>query len=244
MSLWRKGIEKTKELKRSGELAKKRDELLRTFPAVQAGWDKEDSGPVLDAAKILSVVTLMENRERILEAKETLKKALWKRDGIRENFQRQIDEINTEIEALTAPVIFEKVAEWQNDLFLLRSKKIVESTERWSNPETGRRVRYKSNLLVIEQAKEKLSNAIGKLREMRLEPLSKINEFITTMEAELQAIDFTIMGKEQEVSEWQYQDIASSPEVTVYTTAKLISGPRIGQERIEKDFNLPVRETK
>jgi hypothetical protein len=244
MSLWNRGIERSKEVKRSEELAKKRDELMRTFPSIQQAWEKEDSGPVRQAAQELSIVDRMESREKILEAKETLKKAIWTRDGIREGFQRQIDQLNTEIETLADPVIIEKVAEWQNGLFLLRSKKIVESTERWSNPETGRRVRYKSNLLVIEQAKEKLSNAIGKLREMKLGPLSKIHEFITTMEAELQAIDFTIMGKEQEASEWQYQDIASSPEVTVYTTARLIPGSRIGQDRIEKDFNLPIRETK
>ena len=176
------------------------------------------------AAQELSIVDRMENRDRILQAKETLKKAIWKRDGIREGFQHQIDELNQEIETLSGPVIFEKVGEWQNDLFLLRSKKIVESTERWSNPETGRRVRYKSNLLVIDQAKEKLSNAIGKLREMRLEPLSKIHEFITMMETGLQGIDFTIMGKEQEVSEWQYQDIASEPGLKKFEIARLEPG--------------------
>ncbi len=233
MSLWRRGIEQTKNIGKSNELVKKRSELLKTFPEVQKKWDEQDK-VVLRMAGELSVAQYTENRDRILQAKENLKQSLWKRDAPREQFQREIDKLNGEIEGLNASTIFEKSEAWRKDLSLLRSKKVVESIERRNHPELGWRVKYRSNLAVVDEAKIKLSAAFGELGGMRLSPLSEIHEFIKRTETELQRIDFSIMGDEREVPEWQYHEISSQPGLVIFETGRL--------ER-DKGKNLIVQKT-
>ena len=244
MSLWQRGIERSKEVKRSEELCKKRDELLKKWPGTMEAWEKEDSGPVRKAAEELSIVLLMQNRERILAARETLKQALWKRDGLRETLDHQINALNGEIESLNSPVIFEKASEWQKDVSLLRDKKIIEKVKERATVDAGRMIMYRSNFRAIAMAKEKLVGAISQLRGMRQAPLSEIQEFIKKMEAEFLGIDFSALEESEEISERRFEEYCSSPEVTIYTTARLIPGSRPGQDRIEKNYDLPVKEFK
>ena len=238
MGLWNRGIERSKEVKRSEELCKKRGELLKKWPAINEAWEKEDSGPVRHAAQELSIVDRMENRERILEAKETLKKALWKRDTIKENFQHQMDELNGEIEALNSPVIFEKASEWQKDMSLLRDKKVIEKVKERATVDAGREITYKSNFGTIAAAKEKLVGAISQLRGMRQAPFSEVQSFIKKTEGEFLEIDFTVLTESEEVTERFFEELCSQPEVKIYTTAHMEGN------RIVKDYNLPVKEFK
>jgi hypothetical protein len=243
MSLWSRGPERKREIKRSDELCKRRDEVSKKWPAIMEAWNKEDEASVRKAATELSITLLMQNPTRLLEARESLKQTLWKRDAPREAYDRQITELNAEIEALNVPVIFEKASTWQADLSALRTKKIVEATERWSNPELGRRVRYKSNFAVIVVAKERLSSAIRELREMRTKSLTEVFEFIKTTELALQSIDFTLLGDETEVSEARFVEISAEPEVRVSTTGFFLSDAK-GNTTISKNYDLPVKEFK
>ncbi len=219
MSLWSKGIERTKDIKKSDELVKKWSELLKTFPEVQKKWGEQDK-VVLRMAGELSVAQYTANRDRILESKENLRQSIWKRDAPREQFQREIDKLNGEIESLNASIIFEKCEAWRKDLSLLRSKKSVQMIERrWT--EKCYLIRFKSNLAVLDGAREKLSNALSELRGMRWANLGEILEFVKRIETELQRIDFTIMGEEQEVSEWKYQEISSQPGLTIFETGRM-----------------------
>jgi len=238
MSLWNRGIERSKEVKRSEELCKKRAELLKKWPAINEAWEKEDSGPVRATAQELAICNLMENRERILEVKETLKKALWKRDGLRETLDHQINELNGEIESLNSPVIFEKANEWQNDLSLLRDKKVIEKVKERATVDAGRMITYKSNFATIAATKERVISAISELRGMRQAPLSEVQSFIKKTEGELLGIDFSTLKEESEVSERRFEEFCSQPEVMVYTTAHMVG------DRIVKDYNLPVKEFK
>jgi hypothetical protein len=223
MSLWKRGIEKGENILKSDELVKKRSELIKMFPEVQKKWEEQDK-VVLQMAGELSVAQYAQNFNRLQKARENLKKSLWARDGAREEFQREIDRLNTEIESLNISTIFEKSEAWRKDLSLLRSKKSVEKIKRLWHPEKGYRIRYRSNLAVIEKAKERLSGAIFTLREMRWSGLGEILEFIKKIETELQMIDFAIMGDEKEVSEWRYLDIVSEPGLKKFEIARLEPG--------------------
>jgi hypothetical protein len=244
MSLWNRGIEKTKDMKKSDELVKKRDEHTKKWTGgLRKEWEEADQA-VLKMAEQMSVAQYTQNPDRILEAKEDLKQAIWKRDGIREGFQRQCDELGAAIEVLSRPMIFSTAKEWSDDLVSLRNKKIVEQVSTRWDPEKGKKITFKSNFAAINRARETLSESIGKLRSMQWEGLSVVNEFIQKTETTLKAIDFAVLVEAEEVPEWKYHEIIASPEVTVYTTARLIPGFRLGQDRIEKNFDLPRKEDK
>lgn len=235
--LWKKGTEQTKEIAKSEELVKKRGALLKKWPSVNEQWNKEDAGPVRKAAEELSIVLLMQNPSRILEAREVLKLALWKRDGLKEMLQREIDALNGEIESLNSPVIFEKANEWQKSLSSLKEKKIIEKVEVRETISAGRMVVYRSNFRTITATKEKLLSAISELRGMAHSPLSEIHFFIKRTEEELLRTDFTDLKEEAEVSERTFGELCSHPEVAVYpmgTTYTLVGNP--GSERIAKTF--------
>ena len=241
MSLWNRGIERSEEVKRSEALCKKRGELAKQWPAINESWNREDSGAVREAASELSIVLLMENPERILTARETLKQALWKRDGIRGNLDHQINEVNGEIESLNSPVIFEKAKEWQHDLCSLRDKKVISKIKTRQTVDAGVMVIYKSNFATIAATKEKLAGAISQLREMKQAPLSEVLSFIKKMEDEFLRIDFSDLKEEEECGERKFEELCSGPEVKVYITGRFFTNAK-GQTKISKDYNLPIRE--
>ena len=244
MSLWKRGIERGKDVKKSEELAKKRDECVRKFPAIMEAWEKEDATVVRRAAEELTVVLQMENPAEILEARKTLQQALWKRDTPKEKLQREIDRLGGEIEVLNSPLILEKATEWGRDVILSKEKKIIEKVGERATLDSGRQITFKSNFGTIAMAKERLIEAISRLRGMRQAPLSEIQEFIKKIEAEFLGIDFSVLTESKEVSERKFEEYCSQPEVTIYTTARLVPGSRPGQDKIEKDYNLPVKEFK
>lgn len=224
MSLWKKGVQQTRETAKSDELVRKRGELEKKYPEMMKKWEEQDA-EVLKMASEMSVAQYTANPARILQARENLKQSIWRRDAIREGFQHQSDELNGAIEALTRPTIFSTVKEWTDDLLSLKDKKIVEPVStRWAHEE-GKKITFKSNIAAIVRAKEILSESIAKLRSMQWEGLSAVTQFIQKTESILKGIDFDTLIEGEEVSEWRYQEIISEPEVKVYpigTTFQLI----------------------
>jgi hypothetical protein len=227
MGLFTKGVNaESKEVKLSAELCKKRDALAATWPQVQAKWSKVDDDEVMPAAQRLSVASFTQNAERIMEARESLRKAVWSRDGIKSDFQRSMDELNAEIEMLSGPVISAKSLEWQTELSGLRGHKIVETVERFADMRKERTpvmVKYRSNFATISEAKEILGPAIRELREMRQKPLSLVHAFIEKVETKLRGLDLDALAESKEpVSESTYAQIIAAPDVQVQRNTKAV----------------------
>lgn len=244
MSLWKKGVERTKDVKKSEELVTERDKLAAKWPAIEAAWNKEDETTVRKAAIELNTVLLMENPQRIIQARKALREAIWKRDTDRDKFQAEISQLNSEIEMLNSPVIFEKAGEWTSDLHELRNKRLIEMVEFWYSPELGKRIKYRSNFSAISEAREKLFTAISKLRLMRQDSLESIHRNIQTVESEVKRIDFTaLVEADKNVSAWRYDELRNEPGVKTYTTARL-EQPKPGITKIVKNYDLPQKEAK
>ena len=207
-----------KEVKLSAELAKKRDALAQKWPAIQEAWNQIDEKEVLPLAAALSVAMFSQNRERITEAREALKRAIWERDDIKAGYERELSELNGEIEVMSGPVIFAKCAEWQNDLSGLRKRRAVEVDERFtdvSKETMPAMIKYRANFQAIRAAKLALLDAIRELRGMRDRPLSEVHAFIEATEAKLKAMDLTVLTEEGPITERRYAEIIAEPEMIV-----------------------------
>lgn len=243
MGLWKKSNERLPEVERSAKICEERDALMLKFPGIMKEWNAADK-PVLEAAKELSVISLTENPEKIVDAKQVLRLAIWARDGIKSDFQRKLDELNGQIEELNVGTINEKCQEWRESLMQLRDKKIIEKVKTRQTVDAGDMITYKSNFGTITAAKEQLILAISNLRSMRQSPLGEVHSFIKKTESSLSGVDFSALKEEPEVTEQTFSELCLSPEVTIYTTAQLLPGPPPGQYRIVKNYDLPVREMK
>ena len=241
MSLWKKSNEKSADVERSAKLCKEREVHMLKFPGTMKAWNEEDL-KVLKLAQEFAGIGLTENSERIIEARQVLQRAIWGRDGLKSDFQRKIDELDAQIEGLNSDAINEKCTEWRDSLSSLRDKKIIEKVNTRPTLDAGRMITYKSNFRTIAATKERVTSAISELRGMRQAPLSEVHTFIKKIETELSGTDFDAMKEEAEVTERTFDELCSRPEVTIYTTAQLIPGSRPGQERIQKNFDLPTKE--
>lgn len=224
MSLWKRTDEKAKDVVESDALCKKRDKLAAKWPEVQAEWEKIDKERVVPAAAAVSVAQVGQNLEKLIEAREIFKRATWDRDGGKSKFRRDLEDLNSEIEVLNAPVIAEKSIEWQAALGELRSKKVVTGSTKHRNmadDRMPRMVNYRSNLETLATAKTQLLEAIRVLRDMRTHPLSEVHAFIEKVETQMKQLDFSEMKESlAPVSESRYIEIISNPEVQ-----KLDTGP-------------------
>lgn len=238
MSIWKKSTQRSKEVEASEQLVQRRDEHLKKMPEMLREWKAVDSGPVWKAAEILSVAVMTGNHDRIYQARESLKQAIWKRDGIKGDFDRILGELNAEIQVLNDPVIFEKREEWSKSLLEVKKKKIIEKIEGRTNIEKGRReVRFRSNLQTIARGEKKLVEAMSALMAMRTDSLSKVLQFVEEVETEAAKIDF---GKLEEAKDWipelNFYELAQLPGTNIQEGAWILSG------RVAKDFNLPFRK--
>lgn len=215
-SLWERNTLRARDLKASERLCKTRDELVENFPKMKMEWERIDADEVLPAAETLGAALHTENGERILAAREVLKKAIWKRDGLKEDYQRKLEELSCEIEILSGPIIAAKCTAWQTDLAALRGQKIVECVERFADmrkEHTPQMVKYRSNFQTIEDAKNTLTAAIRTLREMRSRPLAEIHQYIEATEQKLKKLDFGVLAEAKEpVTETAYASIIEQQE--------------------------------
>ena len=219
MSLFGKTSPNEKEIKRSEELVKKKIALEAKFPEIEKTWNDQDTQFVRPGAEELAIVSLTGNRDAILEAREILKQAKWKRDAPREAHQREMEKISGEIEELNTGAINEKGTEWRNSIRELRDKKIVEIIEKRHTVDSGIRIIYRSNFEIFATARKRLLTAISTLAAMRLSSLGAIYQFIEKTESELGALDFTTLKTEkEEVTEAYFEEITASPDVQVIQT--------------------------
>jgi hypothetical protein len=159
------------------------------------------------------------NQQKILECREALSKAIWKRDALRNDFSRRLDELKADLETLTVPVIADKAEKWQKDLSALQGQRLVEQIETFrdkGNDKLPKLVRFKSNFAVINEAREALTAAIRELRAMRTRPLPEIWTFIEAQEARLRLFDFGVLVEAaQPVPESTFAQLAEGPEMLI-----------------------------
>ncbi len=219
MSFWKRESNQSKAVQTSEQLVKKRSALEAKWPQVEAEWNKIDEQEVLPAAAKLSVALLAENPDRLISAREALKQALWKRDGVNGAYQRAVSELNGELEVLNAPVIAETIRRWHGELNALGGERVVEIDEKLIDLVDDRMpksFRLRSNLAAITEAREALLDAIRTLKEMNLRSLSEVSSFIEAIEARMQKMDLTKLATAAEaISEAAFHDIISRPDVEV-----------------------------
>jgi hypothetical protein len=217
MNLWKRTDAKSRAVVESAALCKRRDEHEATWLEADKKWHEVDQQQVLPAAAVLATALNTANHDRILAAREILKRHIWERDAHRADFQRQLSEMNGEIEALSAPVIAEKCTEWTAALSELRSKKAYEGGAKsrdMADERLPRMVTFSSNFETIIEAREGLLSAIRTLRDMRQRPLSEIHAFIERTEAAMRKFDFGIMKESKTpVSERAYLEQIAGPEI-------------------------------
>ena len=219
MGLWGKNSATEKDIQTSETLCKKRDALQKKWPQVEADWNKIDADEVLPAAERLSVAGLTANLDRVIEARKNLQLAIWKRNGLKDDFGRAMGELNAEIEMLNADIIFSKLQEWQEELSGLRFQKIVEKVDEFTDMASANvthQVKIRSNFDVIAAAKKGLLEAIPVLRDMRTEPLSAVRRFIQETEAKLSKLDLTILKEMNDfMPESRYLELIKQPDMIV-----------------------------
>lgn len=218
MTLWRRIDSKAKDVVESERLCKKRDALEKKAPEVEAAYRKVDEERVLPAAAAAACAGYTQNPERVLEAREVLKQAIWSRDGIKAAYQRELAELNAEVEMLNGPTIAERVTQWQAALAELRTKKAIEVDRRYrdmSSEKLPSMVKVSSNFAILAMAKEGLLGAIKTLRCMSMRPLSEVNAFIEATETKMRALDLGEMKSEEAMTETRLSELISSPDVQI-----------------------------
>lgn len=225
MNLWRKTDKASKDVVLSAELCKKGDLLEATWPQVKEAWEAVDREQVLPAAGAVATAAHTQSHDRLVESRETLKRAIWERDDHKAAYQRKLAELHGEIEILSGPVIVEKVTEWQASLSELREKRVVKVDEKFTNfaaEQMPHLVKYSSNFAALAEAKSGLLTAIKTLREMRHRPLSEIHAFVENIESKMKKLDFSALVEASEpVTEQRYHEIISGPDVKVYDTSMM-----------------------
>lgn len=218
MSLWRRVDAKAKDVIESEKLCKKRDALVAKAPDVEVAWRKIDEERVVPAAAAASVAGYTQSPERVLEAREVLKQAIWSRDGIKSAYGRELEELNAEIEMLSNPVISAKVIEWQAALAELRTKRAIEVDRRYrdmGNEKLPSMVKVHSNFAALAVAKAGLLDAIKALRDMTRRPLSEVHAFIEKTEAKMRSLDLTEMKEEEAMTETRLSELIANPDVQI-----------------------------
>lgn len=217
----------SKQLKASAELCRKRDTLEAELPRIQQKWDERDEAGVLPLAGKLAALQLAQSPAKLLATRQELQAAIWERDQIRSEHEKELNALVSEIELLNAPIISARVQSWQRELAGLDAHRVVEVSEKFIDHAKDRNmVKIRSNSDAVLQAKQGLTAAIKQLRAMSTTPLAEIHRFVEETEARLKSLDFSKLVTAEPVSQGVYDGIIDRPDPTVQLDQTATNWPR------------------